>query len=146
MQNNLHLRPVNPGVSLRQLVNQLMSDSLTNAIHNKTTIVNEVPADIRVVMAADEVGSVIGELLSTVILNSNKGNIRIKAERFRDVMVLYIQERNNNNGYALAYSLKSIEPRAAMIGGFLTIKDYQALETTISLSIPSGQYKPMYDC
>jgi hypothetical protein len=48
-----------------------------------------------------------------------------------------MQERNNYNGYALAFSLKSIEAYAAMIGGNIGIKDPQKLVTTVSFSFPN---------
>jgi hypothetical protein len=127
------------GLPLRNLVNQLISDSLPAAIQQKTIIVNEVSANMKI--AADEamLSSVIGELLITVVANSRKGSIYINAERFGDVVIFNIQDRNTNNGYALAYSIQSIESMAAELGGFITIKGQHQLETTISLSFPNYQ-------
>jgi hypothetical protein len=137
---------LNAGLPLRNLVNQLVSDSLPAAIQQKTIIVNEVPASMKI--AADEtmLSSVIGELLTTVVANSKKGSIYINAERFGDVVIFNIQDRNTNNGYALAYSIKSIESIAAELGGFITIKGQHQLETTISLSFPNHKAVPVYHC
>ncbi len=134
------------GLPLRNLVNQLVSDSLATAVQQKSIIVNEVPSNMHI--AADEamLSPVIGELLATVVANSKKGSIYISAERFSDVVIFSIQDRNTNNGYALAYSIKSIEPMAAELGGFITIKGQQQLETTISLSFPNHQAVQTFDC
>ena len=134
------------GTPLRNLVNQLISDSLASAVEQKTLIVNEVSDSMYIDGEITSLGPVIGELLAAVISNSKKGRIHIHAERYSDMIILEIQDRNNYNGYALAYSLKSIEPMAAMVGGFITIKGQQQLETTISLSFPAYPNNHVYDC
>jgi hypothetical protein len=136
LSNAFHRGVDNTGTSLRLLVNRLMSDSLAPAVHTKSFIVNEVPADIRMIADEDKVMPVISELLTTVVANARNGNIHISAERFRDVVILEIQDRNNYNGYALAYSIQSIEPQATMLGGYIRMKGQQELVTTISFSFP----------
>ncbi len=138
--------PRKAGLGLRNLVNQLVSDSLATAVQQKTVIVNEVPSTMHIAAEESALSPVIGELLATIVANSRKGKIYIFAERFRDVILLHLQERNNYNGYALAYSIKSIESRAALVGGSITIKGQQALETTISLSIPTHPGISVFDC
>jgi len=124
------------GTSLQLLVNRLVSNSLNGIARNKCIVVNEVPSDFRI--AADETAApVINELLTTMVANARNGRIYINAQRFRDIMILEMQERNNYNGYALAFSLKSIEPQASMIGGNINIKGIQQLETTVSFSFPN---------
>jgi hypothetical protein len=149
MKKNLHpfiSGNSRPGTQLRHLITQLMSDSLATAIQNKTMIVNEVPSNLHIMASASDVSPVIGELLAAVVSNSKKGIIHIQAERFSDLIILHVKDRNNYNGYALAYSLKSIESLAATFGGSITIKDHQALETTVSFSFPVKPNTPVYDC
>ena len=136
----------NAGITLRNLVNQLVSDSLATAIQHKTVIINEVPASLRIAAKVITLGPVIAELLATVVANSKKGQIHISAERFRDLIIFQVQDRNNYNGYALAYSLKSIEPMAALVGGCISIRGQQELETTISFSFPTHPGTPVYEC
>jgi len=125
-----------PGTSLQLLLNRLISNSLNGISRNKCIVINEVPSNIRI--AADKTAaSVISELLTTMVANARNGCIHINAQRFRDTMTLEMQERNNYNGYALAFSLKSIEPQAFMIGGNINIKGIQQLETTVSFSFPN---------
>lgn len=134
------------GIILRNLVSRLVCDSQAAAIQLKTIIINEVPAGMHVLAEEPTISPVIAELLSTVVANSNKGRIFISAERFRDMIIFHVQDRNNYNGYALAYSIKSMEPLANSLGGFITIKGQQQLETTISLGIPTHLGVPRYDC
>jgi hypothetical protein len=146
LSNAVHSGVDNTGTSLRLLVNRLVSDSLAPTVHNKSCIVNEVPADIRMIADEDKVMPVISELLTSVVANARNGNIHISAERFRDVVILEIQERNNYNGYALAYRIQSIEPQATMLGGYIRMKGQQELITTISFSFPNHAAVTSYDC
>jgi hypothetical protein len=85
-----------------------------------------------------QVITVMKDILTTVVANSRNGNIHITAERYKDVVIVEIQERNNYNGYALSFSIGSIEPEAASIGGHLTIRGQQQKVTTISFSFPDN--------
>jgi hypothetical protein len=134
------------GTSLRQVINQLLSHSLPSSPNCKNIIVNEITADICMTGDEDKVLPVISELLSSVVSNARNGNIHITAEQFRDGVILEIQERNTYNGYALAYRVQSIEPQAAMLGGYITMKGKQQLVTTISFGFPNQVNAPSYDC
>lgn len=126
-------------ISLQQLVSNLVSSSLTAAKHNNTHLVNEVEQGIALGKAEmHKAVSVIRELLNTVVTNSRNGEIHITAERYRDVVILEIQERNNYNGYALAYSISAIEPAAASAGGHISIAGPQKRITTITFSFPDS--------
>ena len=144
--------PNNPiaGKTLKQLVDRLVSDSLTNTCNGKNLIVNEMPEHMCILVDEYKEGNVISELLTTVVTNAKNGDIHISAGQFRDVVTLNIEERNNHNGYALASKLKCIEPDAHCVGGSISIKGEQKLITTISFSFPlvtihgnmNSQYAP----
>jgi hypothetical protein len=133
------------GTSLRHVINQLLSDSLPSSVNSKNIIVNEIAAEI-CMTANEEVLSVISELLVSVVSNARNGKIHISAEQFKDGVILEIQERNTYNGYALAYRVQSIEPQAAMLGGYITMKGKQQLVTIISFGFPNQVSSPVYDC
>lgn len=124
------------GISLQQLVNNLVNESLSTAYHNKTRIVNEVAGDFVLGTNDENVVAVIKELLSVTISNSSNGEIHVNAERYRDVVILLIEERNNNNGFALSFSIGSIKPEAAKIGGHIVIEGARKKRTIISFSFP----------
>lgn len=124
------------GTSLQQLVSTLVNSSLPAAIHNKTIVMNEVGQGVVLGVEKVKVIPILKELLDTVIMNSRHGEIHITAERYRGIVVLQIQERNNYNGYALSFSVSSIEPEAVEIGGHIAIKDPRARVATISFTFP----------
>ena len=121
---------------LEQLVSDLVNDSLPAANQNKTFVVNEVEQGIALGTNMQHAIGIMGDILTTIVINSNKGDIHITAERFRDIVTLEFQERNNYNGYALAYSIGGIEPLAALVGGHISMKGPQQKVTTISFSFP----------
>ncbi|MBC7873041.1 MAG: HAMP domain-containing histidine kinase [Ferruginibacter sp.] len=125
-------------ISLHQLVSNMLKSSLSAANHKNTHLVNEVDLLIPMGTAMHKAIAVIEDLLATVVANSRNGEIHITADRYRDVVILEIQERNNYNGYALAYSILSMEQDAASAGGYLSIKGPQQKVTTISFSFPSN--------
>jgi hypothetical protein len=123
--------------SLQELVNDLVIKSLSHAISNKSNVVNEI--DKRIVLAATDprVPFILEELISTVIANSRNGEIHITADLYSDVVTVQIQERNNYNGYALSFTVHSIEPEAIEAGGYISINGEQKRVTTISFSFPN---------
>ena len=135
---NIAAGSTDPGTSLQQLVNDLVNKSLSQAINNKSNVVNEI--DKRIILAAADprVPFILEDLLSTVIANSHNGEIHITADMYGDVVTVQIQERNNYNGYALSFSVQSIEPEAIEAGGYISINGAQKRITTISFSFPNN--------
>jgi hypothetical protein len=151
------IEPLHPGyagsktsphtASLRSLINHLLRHSLWETMRNSdSSVMNEIPAELCLVTDEQKVEPVIQELLATVVSNARKGRIHIRAERFCDVITLEIQDQSNYNGYALDYSIMSIEPLARSIGGKISIKGRQELETTVFLSFPDRPDNIGYDC
>jgi hypothetical protein len=144
--NNGWAGVVSAKTSLQLLVNRLVSNSLAGIVHSKSVVVNEVSSEFFITADENKITPVISELFTTVVTNARNGHIYITAERFKDIIILEIQDRNNYNGYALAYSLKAVESQATMIGGNITIKGQQQLIATISFSFPNQLSWLNYDC
>jgi len=130
---------------LQKLVNYLVGNSLKTIIRNKTVVVNEVPAEFSTGADAEKIAPVISALLTTVIANSRNGLINITVDKFRDIVTLEIQDRNNYNGYALACGIKAIEPLASIMGCSINIEAPQQLIATVSFSFPDRPDKNNYD-
>jgi len=130
---------------LHKLVNYLVGNSLVTIIHNKTIVVNEVPAEFRLNADAEKIAPVIGALLTTVIANSRNGRIYINIDKFRDTITLEIQDRNNYNGYALACGIKALEPLASIMGGSINLEAPQQLIATVTYSFPDKADNDNYD-
>ena len=126
-------------VSLNQLIRSLVENTQPLAIQHHTRVVNEVDGRLLLGEGALQLSSVLEELLDAVILNSREGDIHITADRFKDMVLLHIEERNNYNGYALSFSVGSLEPDAARIGGHISIEGERKKEAIIQFSFP-GQF------
>lgn len=139
--------PTLPGNSLQSLINHLLRHSLSDLLRSSdSSVINEIPAELTLMVDENKIAPVITELLETVLGNARKGRIHIRADRFRDIVILEIQDSSNYNGYALENSIRSIEPLARMVGGYITIRDKRQLETTITFSFPNQENGNTYDC
>lgn len=135
------------GTSLQSLINQLLRHSLSEIMrYSDSSVMNEIPADFTIQAEESKIAPVIREVLETVIGNARKGRIHIRAERFRDIIILEIQDMSSYNGYALDYSIRALEPLARMVGGYISIKGQQKLDTTISFSFPNNTTEFAYNC
>ena len=121
---------------LQQLVSNLVNGFLSTARRNQTQVVNEVRQEIALGASTQSVIAIMGDLLSTVVSNSRNGDIHITAERYCNTVTLEIQDRNNYNGYALAFSIASIENDAHSMGGHIKINGTQKRVATVSFSFP----------
>jgi len=133
------------GLSLQLLVNQLLINSMPAAFHSKTLVINEVSRAMELSKDKAGIAAVIRHLLSTVIINARNGQIHISADRFRDITTLYVQERNNYNGYALGYSVRTLEQEAAEHGANISITGEQQRVVTVSISFPNNAEGMIWD-
>ena len=134
------------GISLQLLVNRLVNSLPDNFIHNKISIVNEVPRNLQMIADEKKLTPVITELLTTVVANARNSHIHISADRYSDVLTLNIQDRNNNNGYALDFSIMAMKQQANELGGSLSIEGKQQRVATVSFSFPNHSDIPEYSC
>lgn len=134
-RNNRH------NTTLRQFIYSLVAESLQVAFYQNSRIVNEVNQKLLLHECAPEVLSLVRKVFNTVLINSRNGDIHISTERYRDMIILNIEERNNNNGYALAYSIGSLATDATMAvaGASLAIDGAQKRTTVVSLFFPYAQ-------
>jgi hypothetical protein len=107
---------------------------------------NEISSNLYLAISETRVTPVIKEVLATVLANARKGRIHIRADRFRDIIILEILDQSNYNGYALENSIHSIEPLARTIGGYISIKGNHQLETTVTFSFPNQETGLSYEC
>ncbi|HLG41474.1 MAG TPA: hypothetical protein VI461_17470 [Chitinophagaceae bacterium] len=151
------IEPLHPGfastkaiphvTSLKSLINQLLRHSLNDVMRqSNSSVMNEIPADLYTIADGRKFAPIIQKLLATVINNARKGRIRIRAEKFGDVITLEIQDQSSYNGYALEFSVRQIESMARMAGGYIHIKGNHQLEATVSFSFPDTEVSNSYDC
>ncbi len=129
----VHSQPV----PLSILVRKLVEASLPLAVSHHTQIVNEVNRNLLLTNGAEQLMQVMQELIYVVIENSKEGDIHIRADRYRDMVLLQIEERNNNNGYALSFSVGSLSTEAARLGGHISIDGARSRQVLISFCFPA---------
>lgn len=130
--------------SLQGLLNELVNDLSLPVYNNRIVVENEVSAEL--LMQADKsvVLPVIHDLLATVVSNARNTCISISAEKYRDVLTLHVEDRNNYNGYALSFGLLSVGRHARYIGGDICVKDVQKKVARVSLSFPDTPGRKVY--
>lgn len=121
-------------LSLQAVINKLLKYSSEIARKNNTAIINSVQQGIYLKQENHKVIPVITELIETVVSNARNSEICITAERFRDLVILQVQDTNNFNGYALGFSLQSMENEALGAGAVIQFKNQQQRVATVSLS------------
>jgi len=136
-----------PGISLQSVINHLLRHSLSDLLRSSdSSVMNEISSNLYLAISETRVTPVIKEVLATVLANARKGRIHIRADRFRDIIILEILDQSNYNGYALENSIHSIEPLARTIGGYISIKGNHQLETTVTFSFPNQETGLSYEC
>lgn len=133
--------------ALRSLVNQQLRHSLSEIMRqSNSSVINELPADLYTVADMKRVGPIIQKLLEAVIGNAKKGRIRIRGDKFGDVITIEIQDQSSFNGYALEFGVRKMEPLARLLGGYITIRGHHELEMTVTFSFPDRETTQLYEC
>ncbi len=139
---NLMERQLNTGyagrIQLRQLVNDLLNNSLSTAIQNRSDVVNEVGEGVVLQGIDTKMVKLLNEVIFTVLNNSNRGDIHISSERYKDHVELRITDKSNYNGYSLSFSIGAIIPDASRIGADIMLMNHQQREATVVFSIPGN--------
>lgn len=122
-------------VSLRQLIDQLMTGLLPLTVEKKSFFINDV--DRTFLLHSDEnvLAYVLGNLLSGAVNGSE--NVCIRVETVFDEGCIQIRVRNNGTYlYSTAtYSFSQLVKAARQLGGSISIYNQQNQGTTITLSI-----------
>ena len=139
---NLMERQLNTGyagrIQLRQLVNDLLNNSLATAIQNHSDVVNEVGEGVVLQGMDTQMVNLLNEVIFTVLNNSKRGDIHIRSERYKDHVELRIIDKSNYNGYSLSFSIGAIMPDASRIGSDIMLMNNQQREATVIFSIPGS--------
>ena len=123
-------------IRLQQLIDGVVGNSLPAAMQHGSMVCNEVGKGVCLHRVSETFTSLVEEILDAVIDNSKKGDIHIRASRQHQRLILQITEKNNYNGFALAWRIGVLAQAVSGLGGSLDIRNPRQLETTISLSIP----------
>lgn len=128
------------GTCLQILINELVCITQNIVNQNMLSVVNEISNKFW--FTDDEkITPVINDLLNAVIINGRNSAIHVSADKYGDTVMLQIQDRNNNNGYALDFSIMSINPQVSAVGGSLSFDGKQKKIATVSFSFPGYSFR-----
>jgi hypothetical protein len=124
-------------ISLQQVVSRLVAGSLPAAVRNKSFMINDIPAGMKLVGNTDLIAVVLSNLFNTVATHAENSCIRISAKIYSDVILVQLRDRNCINKLTIANSLQEAQPIAESIGGYIGITSQRKRETTIVFSFPN---------
>jgi len=119
-------------LALHLMVSEL-SKSIPSRIHEKT-IVNDIPAGLRVSADQHQLAAVIGSLLDTVIGHTRSKQIRISAKSYGNVTLLHIKDKSQLNSPDFANSLVDVQELAEKLNGNVSVTSYRNEVTTVAFS------------
>jgi hypothetical protein len=123
-------------LSLQYLLDTVLRKLPASIAKNNVIIVNRIHPSFVIEADPDALSPVVTELIHTVGMNARNTVITVSAEKFRDTVMLVLEDPNNYNGYALSFSLIAIEQQARVIGGDITISGARQRLAKVSLSFP----------
>ncbi|RYF96232.1 MAG: hypothetical protein EOO00_03235 [Chitinophagaceae bacterium] len=123
-------------VSLQCLLDTVLKKLPASIQNNKVIIVNRIHPSFMIEADPVTLAPVVSELINTVGRNARNTIITVRAEKFRDTVMLVMEDPNNYNGYALSFSLMGLEEQARFIGGDISITGARQRVATVSLSFP----------
>ena len=125
---------------LQNAVDRLIKSLGPVAIRNRSSFVNDIPANLEIGNDENNVISVISGLLRSVINNARESSIRISAkEMYGKMVTVSVKDSNSFNTYAVACSLQDVVPLAEKMGGRLDIISEKQKVTTIAFNFPIDQ-------
>ena len=132
-----------PGqADLRELINGLLKSYQAVAVEQKSTFINEIPAELPVLANKEILTSLLSSLLYIIARCSRDTRIRINAKSFHDVMVLHIKDSSSNDSYRVLSEFEHLKIYAQQIAGSLEITSQRNKETTIAFSFVNSAGKP----
>jgi hypothetical protein len=124
-------------VTLKTLVSRIIAGIIPAAVRNKSFMVNDISAGLKLVGNTDMVAAVLSNLFNTVATHAENSCIHISAKAYSDVILVQLRDRNCVNKFIIAHSLQEAQPIAAKIGGYIGITSQRKSETTIVFSFPN---------
>ena len=123
--------------TLQEMISRLVAGSLPAAVLNKSFMINDVPAGIKLFSNTEMITTVLSNLFNTVATHAENSCIRISAKSYSDVILVQLRDRNCINKLTIANSIQQAQPIAEKIGGYIGITSQWKTEATIVFSFPN---------
>jgi hypothetical protein len=140
-QKTGEMRHGKKGVYLHLLINQLLVELLPLTIRNRSTIINEVQTDLKIVTHVEKVTTILKEILSIVLSHSKDNSITVCAKMYSDLILVHVKDDNSMNSTDLVTGLKQVQTIAEEINGYLGITSDMIKFRTIAFTFPNQEKK-----
>lgn len=124
--------------SLRKMVNLAAGKLRLTAVNRHSFIINEVSPEFQIKTNEIILTSLLTELLSAVVSNTNDGCIRIEATEYDDVIFVTVKDKSNNivKG-TVAPNFDALKTLARRMNGAISVNNTEYKINSILLSFPN---------
>ena len=129
--------PVFKTKSLHEIVKMATGNLRLTAVKRHSFIINEVSPEFQIETNEILLTTLLNELLSAVVSNTNHSCIRIDAKEYDDVIFLTVKDSSSIVNGTVAPNLDAIKTLARKMNGSISISNTNNKINTILLSFPN---------
>jgi hypothetical protein len=123
--------------NLHQLVSLAAKNARINATQRHSFIINEVVPGFQIATDEALLTSVLNQLLSTVVNNTNHCCIKVEAKEYDDVIFISVKDNSVFSNLPKAENLEHVKLLARKLNGNLSIAKLGNNSNSILLSFPN---------
>lgn len=137
-QETLTVSDLNPeNISLHELVDQLMSKLLPEAVNRKSLIINNIEQHLLVNTDRATLAQVLESLMDELIRNSEGGCVRVEAATAGNMTLIHVKDCGASFNNNIACSLQKVRHLAKKLGGSLCISSNPSVGMVVAFTLYS---------
>jgi hypothetical protein len=117
--------------TLYGLVANLIHEAAPLAVHNRNSVVNNVPMDVHIDANGAIVSSVLSKLFNTIIRHTQNCGILISAKVYGMVVLVQVKSKGNISP-GLPEDMGQVSLKAQKTGGVIEITGYENKEASVA--------------
>jgi len=139
MNTQIHETPtrtnLNPEISLRQLVNQLIK-----AVHPLTgrydsLVLNEIPRELTVTADANMLAYVLGSLINCAVTSTGHECVHVEAVMADDRTIIHVRDAGMYYYHTISHQYRQVQYMAEKLGGCISIQNNNEYGTNVTFSL-----------
>ena len=125
-------RPVSaPDHSLHSLVKELIDEAAPVAIHNRNSVINEIPAGVRIQGNHRTVTTILSNLVNTVVVHTRNSGILISAKVYGFVILVQVRTQGLISP-DLSNEMENAIQKARHSGGVIELMQHQENQASVA--------------
>lgn len=126
--------------TINHLVKMIISNALPSALRNNSFIVNDVPADLKIIADENMLANIISKLLYCLVNQSENSCIRISAKEYDDIIFIHMKSTRSINNVAVNGDLQQAQAFAKKMNGNIGLNREDDKITGIVFSFPNMDF------